>query len=888
MGNTNITISDALADAEWVAEHPEAGKVVGDVIGSPEIYHNVYGGGALASVGNFDYSDGITPAYIPAGVPYGWRTGTGKATITITGGTIGISGRDNGMVNGSSRGDDGDPSVKTMLNSVAWVRESEVNIGTDGSSTGPHIKGSVYGGGENGHNSEDATVNIYSGTIGIVDEEDPWYDFDNAVVRKKAQITRGNVYGSGCGTDTYKVDGKDYYNPLAGIVCGNTEVNISGGIISRNVYGGGSMASVGTIVNDTTLAVNKNTDPTSSFALSWPYKFQYAPGTGVATVNVRGGHIGMGSKRIVGLDNGNIYGGSRGEAGLPTVAAHLANVAETHVTVYFEPESTDTAAMLGPANYGKACIEGSVFGGGENGHVIGDTHVAMKDGFVSHSLFGGGRGEGQYKRKLIHIQTGEGATPPYTGTTAVMTGDIDVFDWLSGKVYGNTHLTLVKGRVLNNVLGGGYMASVGIGNYAGGRDDYYTTGYGETITDDLWIPSVGFNPRAPITSLNMPTTNADFFLATGKTFVDVFGGVIGSTDLWDGLPAGNVFGGCRGKAAPDLRESKRHLYAPEWFNGYCNETHVTIGGGYKCKAACTDKNGTVHAVGDMASLQMLQELFDGLTTIVAADGTPSSTYWDKIDDSGIKIYGSVYGGAQDGRVRRDANVVVNAGEIGLPFTSANRTLLVPGAETLQEELDSPQWLHRGNVYGSGSGIGKYKFDLNYDGDSIDTDVDYYGTIVKEEDYSKNAGCVLRFTQVDINGGIIHRNVYGGGSMGSVGPPAIPPRDNETADKKGDTTTHGGKTGWQSQCTVNIRGEIGTPNDAVKGWTYQNIYGGEVYGACRGIAELKIKEKQFSHAVWTKVNILRGAIVHGNVFGAGDSGMVKKDSEVVVGMPDVDD
>ena len=37
-----------------------------------------------------------------------------------------------------------------------------------------------------------------------------------------------------------------------------------------------------------------------------------------------------------------------------------------------------------------------------------------------------------------------------------------------------------------------------------------------------------------------------------------------------------------------------------------------------------------------------------------------------------------------------------------------------------------------------------------------------------------------------------------------------------------------------------------------------------------------------------MNILRGAIVHGNVFGAGDSGMVKKDSEVVVGMPDVDD
>ena len=904
-------------------------------ISGGKVYHMVYGGGALGSVGDFKLSDGAdNPIYIPiANVPYGWDTeadgetangnNTGNTTVNITGGVIGISGRDNGLVFGASRGDlknlyayytaeeiaaasSGDPAYGKIAgdpykkydvdpyDSLAWVKSSVVNIGTDGPSdlTSPLIKGSVYGGAENGHNSEDATVNIYSGTIGIMEKDpstgldDPWWDFGDNDLNNQYRNYRGNVYGAGSGADTYSVTKGgtkfEYYNSKSGMVGGNTEVNISGGMIGRNVYGGGAMSSVGRITNENDTIQGgsaKNSDPTNSFAMSWPYKVIFAEGTGKTTVNVRGGHIGMGSSRIVGIDNGNIYGGSRGEGGDPYAMSHRANVAETHVTVDFEPASTDPAAMLGSANYGKACIEGSVFGGGENGHVFGDTHVIVKDGFVSHSLFGGGRGEGQYKRKLIHVQTGEGATPPYTGTTAVMTGDIDVFDWLSGKVYGNTHLTLVKGRVLNNVLGGGYMASVGIGNYAGGADDFYPNGYGEKITGDLWTPSGSFNPRAPITSLNMPTTNADFFLATGKTFVDVFGGVIGSTDLWDGLPAGSVFGGCRGKAAPDLRESKRHLYAPEWFNGYCNETHVTIGGGYKCKTECTDKNGTVHAVEDMASLQMLQELFDG---------DDLTTNWEKIDDSGIKIYGSVYGGAQDGRVRRDANVVVNAGEIGLPFTSANRTLLVPGAETIQEELDSPQWLHRGNVYGSGSGIGKYKFDLNYDGDSIDTDVDYYGTIVKEEDYSKNAGCVLRFTQVDINGGIIHRNVYGGGSMGSVGPPAIPPRDNETADKKGDTTTHGGKTGWQSQCTVNIRGEVGTPNDAVKGWTYQDIYGGEVYGACRGIAELKIKENQFSHAVWTKVNILRGAIVHGNVFGAGDSGMVKKDSEVVVGMPDVDD
>jgi hypothetical protein len=133
--------------------------------------------------------------------------------------------------------------------------------------------------------------------------------------------------------------------------------------------------------------------------------------------------------------------------------------------------------------------------------------------------------------------------------------------------------------------------------------------------------------------------------------------------------------------------------------------------------------------------------------------------------------------------------------------------------------------------------------------------------------------VTRFTTVDIKGGTIHRNVYGGGSFASVGPPAIPPTRTDLADKKDDTTTHDGKTGWQSQCTVNISGTIGTPTD------YQAHYGGEVYGASRGLSS---DNTQIATSVWTKVHIKGGADVQGNVFGGGDAGMVKKDSEVIIG------
>ena len=106
-------------------------------------------------------------------------------------------------------------------------------------------------------------------------------------------------------------------------------------------------------------------------------------------------------------------------------------------------------------------------------------------------------------------------------------------------------------------------------------------------------------------------------------------------------------------------------------------------------------------------------------------------------------------------VRRDTKVTVLGGEIGVPYNSTNQTLLKT------DNLDSPQWMHRGNIYGGGSGITKFKYDFNYDGDTEDAN---------EQDYSNSSGSVTRFTEVNVMGGTVHRNVYGGGSMGSVGAP----------------------------------------------------------------------------------------------------------------------
>ena len=822
------TMGNVYGGGKGILGHTEAGQVKGNTnvtISGGNVYHMVYGGGALGSVGGFKISDGNgNPSYIPiSGVPYGWDTeadgvtpngkSTGTATVTITGGTIGISGRDNGLVFGSSRGGLQKPVEGVdPYDKVAWVNKSVVTIGTKRQgieATQPQIKCSVYGGGENGHNNESATVNIYSGTIGITDTEDPWYNFGtNETVRAKAQRNRGNVYGAGSGSDTYTGDdGKEHYNPKSGMVGGNTFVNIAGGHIGRSVYGGGAMASVGTITSE-----EKHESETTSFALSWPYKFEFAKNTGKATVNVTGGHIGTRQ-----LDGGDVYGSSRGEAGDRYATAHLAVVKETEVNVNY-PTTEDMPDEATIQNdFTIPCVTGSVHGSGEDGYVYGDTHVTLNNGLIGHSLYGAGKGAGTYSVKLLKI----GAQPKQK----VNESDPDEYDesdyyesniysLISGKVMGNTNVTMNGGHVGRNVYGGGNMASVGKGNYAGGEDDYSTAGYGETLEGNLW-DNVSDNSKA--------------FLSSGKATVKVLGGMVGyinkadpSKSIKNNLPYGNVFGGSAGEAAPNVDRSlsPRYHYCPSFFSGYVNETDVTIG----------------------------------------AIGTTGPT-----------ILGSVYGGGQDGHVRRWTQVDVNSGTIGLPFNSENQEIL--GNLKTADNKDNTQWLHRGNVYGAGSGISEYTYNK----------VTTTGSTT-EKGYSTSAGSVTHFTEVNVKGGTIYRNVLGGGSLATVGSPKI--KQPDYAAIKGTTPADWGKQslnlvtiggGLKADGTVNLV-EIGEATGVNAG------YGGNVFGGSRGEGEATLGSSfaSFATSIWTRVHILNGAHIRGNVFGGGNNGEVMKDSDVIIG------
>ena len=698
-----------------------------DISGSPIIYHNVYGGGAYGTVGDFEYDYVYdAPGFVGTKKVSALKklNSGGKAEVIITGGTIGIDGNENGMVFGSSRGDVDEPRKRDDL--LAWVNDTYVTIG-DGTN-GPQIKGSVYGSGENGHTFNNTNVTINSGTVGIPDGLALPLVSGGEPLAGADYPYRGNVYGGGCGTDTYTKDGKKYYNPWAGLVKGNATITMNGGHVVRNVYGAGAMGSVGTITNvaDTAdVAKAKHADiemvdgkeTIYGFGLSWPYKFVFDENTGLTTININGGTIGVAGK------TGDVYGAARGEAGDRYLMAHFANVRETKVTVK------------------DATIHGSVYGGAENGHVNENASVTIESGSqIARSVFGGGKGMGKYTVKL--------KDPNHPDNTY----SADIYSMTAGRVYGNTNVTMTGGQVGYNVYGGGDMGSVGKGNYSGGADDYSTAGYGETLKGNLW-DNVSEDSKA--------------FLSSGVTNVTITGGTIGQATVNDGdLPTGNVFGGCRGEASPNVNStlSPRYHYFPVFYAGYVNESKVNIG---------------------------------------SSTGVPT-------------ILGSVYGGGQDGHVRRGTHVVINNGIIG---TESNAS--------------DAYWKHRGNVYGSGSGLGKY----------VQETSSYH---------SSSSGSVTHNTIVDVKGGTIHQTVYGGGALSSVGPPKI----TQTEDA----------ASTQSLCQVNVMG---------------GVIEGDVNGASRGDLSLNLDKEKFTTCLWSEVNIKPGATVKGNVFGGGEAGLLKHDAVVNV-------
>lgn len=549
-GTSELVVS-SIADLDAGQVKGNTTVTINGTTTTTQILHNVYGGGAVGSVGTFTRD--------AQGMPTACDANTGLATVTINGGTIGHNHQDTGMVNGSSRGWEGNPNgtgAFAFLNQLAWVNNTNVTIGSSTSSNedkGPTIYGSIYGGGENGHNFENGVVTVYKGTIGD----------------KKGTWDCGNIYGAGCGTDIYTIgdDPTEHRNPMAGIVRGTTTITVNGGHVLRNVYGGGSMGSVGTYTYDA------NGLPTSC-----------ASGTGNATININGGTIGE-----TDTNYGYVFGGPRGNL---SETEYSASVRETQVNI----------------NAG-ADVKGSVFGGGEAGIVRGNVVVNMKGGEVRNDIYGGGA--------LANTNTDNWDDTANSGAGGWASGK---YDSTTGTTTYTTTVNLHGGTVGHNVYGGGlgqkYKAAVSAQDEVGTPGE---GGYQPAVAAQDEVPAIeAFVYGDVLVKLNETPT------VTNNPNNCVVKGVIHGANNYNGTPKGDVTvhvwktqGWTDDKGTADTSDDISHDVSAGKLNATVAkgtgvyELLAVYGGGNEAAYVPVSNASVAHVIIDGCSLTSIETVYGG-------------------------------------------------------------------------------------------------------------------------------------------------------------------------------------------------------------------------------------------------------------------------------------
>ena len=783
------------------------GKWLGLVKGNATLYMYggqvlscLYGGGEISNVGEIDTVMIVRPVngvnrQFPVEVP---ESG-GVSTVTMTGGVVGFE-RDSTAIIASHEignvfgGGKGNPA--TDFNTWTNVNKAIVNI------NGGRVWGSVFGGGEEGHVLGDVELAIGgSGTqIGTIGETS--YD--------------GNVFGGGRGHEARAL--------TAACVSGNVTINVSDGHIYGSVFGGGRNGSVGTYLVPDSVVVADEKIPHPLYGEMKP-DVPDDPATpedetetyGHVTVNVSGGMFGHPAYSDHDRVGGNVYGGGKGVVEDPNdnpIAPMFARVKETHVDIS-----------------GTAFVEGSVFGSGEDGHVMGDTYVMVRGGQIGGeeynptsptlcgdvfhgNVYGGGRGLDTYIDTIINPGTSEADTILGYSSTA-------------GKVYGNTNVTITGGRICRNVYGGGNLASVGIA-------DEPTTGRAKII---ITGGTIGVEPNSAnrngivfgagkgragskFQHLSFVKNTDVIITKDAKVLCTVYGSgedghvrertniVIGNVmkvdSNWDGVledyTGNNVVIGTHGVSGVEgnIYGAGRGVDRDE--SGHLSETAGEVGVSTRVEINNGWVKGSVYGGGRMASVGIVEAVAEELcspndpeysidfghaTIIIGSaddteehhaiigteDGDNGYVFGGCKGDAGVEfaglaylhetnvtikghaqVYGSVFGGGEDGHVTQ----LIWPDTINYSTGIPEDTLRKPGNTHVFIEGNcnigpNGAFGRRGNVYAGGRGIDQY--------------VDPNTGIPQ---YSPTAGKVEGNTHVTVMGNaVVHQNVYGGGNKSIV-------------------------------------------------------------------------------------------------------------------------
>ncbi|MBQ8989254.1 MAG: hypothetical protein IJ067_06155 [Prevotella sp.] len=620
-----------LAGGSAMAQGPTInGSVYGggneaDVKGNAEVsmsagyvHNRIFGGGNVGSVGTV-----ATRVTLPSGHPTHdgcvlgkpdtFNDNTGICTVKISGGQVGPTGMsmtgagvdgvnspdDFGYVFGACRGVVKDPEEDPDIDFRTYVSETHVTI-----SGSTFITGGVYGGSENGRVRYDTNVDIQGGQIGCGEGKDTAYAEEDFINPAESTVTSGLAE---CAHWEYGVvnptTGKKEYLPYdehpADPAVAST-VGSDGHTFYGNVFGGGSGYFP---------YLKKKANAEDPDEYEWLESAGQVEGS--THVTISGGHIltsVYGGNELTNVDGTCYVTMTGGTLGVPRT---LSEIADHPVTCYLFGagkgdqrlrfnQSTNVGAV--DVKISGGIIYGSVFGGGEDGHVLGDVKMTISEAdtenppvigtwgtsYVDGNVFGAGRGFG-----------GDALT--------------------AGVVSGNVTIDIKGGIMLGSIYGGGRLGSVGTYLVPSTHADYgQLIPDGKQQTIDRSNHTVAVNEASGVTH--------------GKITINICGGTIGNSYEYKYYD-------------PETTIDKTANHVPQTDFDYQKHLLYSKGGN-----VFTGSMGRLYALDGTTPLAHWQDLGKCRTT--------------ELNISGGTIKSNVYGGSEMGTVEGNATVSITGGTIG--------------------------------------------------------------------------------------------------------------------------------------------------------------------------------------------------------------------------------
>lgn len=729
-----------------------SGNVIGIFMTGGEVDNIVGGAGTSTTYGNRIVSvTGGTVNNAVAGGSNSYSTSGGSSAGPFNGNTIVYIGG-NAIIGGTPSTVESSGTYNGTLYAVTPGSVFGAGLGLDGQSNrgvaysthvilnGGTIKNNVYGGGNYGvagyNTNATTTIDVLNGNVnGSVFGGANSNGFGNSSTRQYSidiNISGGNI--------GYLYGGSN----VKGTVYGDVDIDITGGTIVNDVFGGGYGSS--TIVNGD-VNINTKVNDDSKLIIKNVYG-----GSANGKVNDSSNNL-----TNVTIDGGTItdsvYGAGKGESATPQTNGNIkVTINNGHVNRVFGGNNL-RGTLSHTGNRLQVIVNGGTINevfGGSNGSSAGatETNVTINNGRILSGVYGGGN-QATTRTSNVTINGGifaEFDSDDYLIGTAgevygggyaasVTTTNINIEDGANAyNVYGGsnsagyvttTNVNNNGGNVLCNTYGGGNIAEVGTShNNLYGTNYTYKLKENESTYSTSCGNAFGGGARADVNNANI-TLN-------GSSLINVYGGsnqdgiVSNSTVLINRGDVENVFGGNNaGGSTTNTNVSINELGKLTINNVYGgsngsgasigNNTFVELvngsvtqdifGGGNEAKViGSTEVNvydGTVRSVYGGGNSSFIGDAVPDANGAFQSGTTPGST---TVNVVGGVINKNVYGSGNSSFVY--GNTVVNIAdaaidELGLG-SSANRNLVINGSvfggsETNADESTKYDYSYNGVV-----------------------------------------------------------------------------------------------------------------------------------------------------------------------------------------------